>query len=97
VLKHRARRGDTLSTLARHYGVSMKAIRYANGLRSSRLRAGRVYRIPTCVVADGGPIVVPSRRLPPTEDGPMAINEPALPEPPVIAAGKQVSHLSIHP
>lgn len=37
---HRIRRGDTLSTIARRYGVSMRGIKAWNGLRSSRIRAG---------------------------------------------------------
>jgi len=44
---HRARPGDTLGALARRYGTTVSAIRHANGLRSSLIRAGRRYRIPT--------------------------------------------------
>jgi penicillin-insensitive murein endopeptidase len=52
--------------LARRYGTSVNAIRAANGLRSSRLRAGRSYTIPIRrVPPDSGPFVVPPRRLPP--------------------------------
>jgi murein endopeptidase/LysM repeat protein len=67
VVIHRARRGDTLSTIARRYGTSVAAIRRANRLRSSFIRAGRRYRIPTRLTAaiDQEPAVVPPRRLPP--------------------------------
>jgi murein endopeptidase len=70
VVSHRIRRGDTLSRIARKYGVSVAGIRAANGLRrSSGLRAGRVLAIPVrgactnCPLPP--PVVVPPRRLPP--------------------------------
>jgi LysM repeat protein len=44
---HRVQRGQTLTHIARRYGVSIERIRAANGLgRSSNLRAGQVLRIP---------------------------------------------------
>jgi len=65
-VKHRVRRGETMGSLARRYGTSASAIRAANGLRSTRLRAGRSYIIPIRrVPPDGGPVVIPPRRLPP--------------------------------
>jgi penicillin-insensitive murein endopeptidase len=66
VIKHRVRRGETLGHLARRYGTSVMAIRRANGLRGSRLRAGRGYLIPIRRVPDLGAILVPERRLPPS-------------------------------
>ncbi len=66
MVKHRVRPGETLGSLARRYGTSISAIRAANGLRSSRLRAGRSYTIPIRrTPPDTGPVVVPPRRLPP--------------------------------
>jgi len=66
MVKHRVRPGETLGSLARRYGTSVNAIRAANGLRSSRLRAGRSYTIPIRrVPPDSGPFIVPPRRLPP--------------------------------
>ena len=66
MVKHRVRRGETLGSLARRYGTSVNAIRAANGLRSTRLRAGRSYTIPIRrTPPDSGPVVVPPRRLPP--------------------------------
>jgi penicillin-insensitive murein endopeptidase len=44
---HRARPGDTLGALARRFGTTVSAIRRANGLHSSLIRAGHRYRIPT--------------------------------------------------
>lgn len=44
---HVVRRGETLSSLARKYGVSVEALMSANGLRSARgLQAGRRLTIP---------------------------------------------------
>jgi penicillin-insensitive murein endopeptidase len=66
MVRHRVRPGETLGSLARRYGTSVSAIRSANGLRSSRLRAGRSYTIPIRrTPPDSGPVVVPPRRLPP--------------------------------
>jgi murein endopeptidase len=70
MLKHRVRRGETLGALAGRYGTSVSAIRAANGLRTSRLRAGRSYTIPIRrMPPDEGPVVVPPRRLPPEMAG----------------------------
>ena len=69
VVMHKARRGETLAVVARHYHVSVAEIRAANGLRSSAIRAGRRYRIPVCrsEAPDLPPLTVPARRLPPRE------------------------------
>jgi penicillin-insensitive murein endopeptidase len=65
-VRHKVRRGETLGSLARRYGTSASAIRAANGLRGSQLRAGRSYTIPIRrTPPDSGPVVVPPRRLPP--------------------------------
>ncbi|HXF83586.1 MAG TPA: NlpC/P60 family protein, partial [bacterium] len=63
---YRVARGDTLSAIARRFGVSVAALRAANGLRSDRIYPGQRLRIP----ARGGaapalavqPVVIP--RLP---------------------------------
>ena len=44
--KHRIREGDSLIRIARKYDVDVDAIRRANGLRNSRIRAGRDLLIP---------------------------------------------------
>lgn len=65
-VRHRMRTGETLGHVARRYGTSVRAIQQANGLRSTRVRAGRSYVIPIRKApVDGGPIQVPARRLPP--------------------------------
>lgn len=67
-VRHTARKGQTLGTLARMYGTTVKAIQRANGLRTTAIQAKRVYNIPR---AGGGPsappthVTVPQRRLPP--------------------------------
>jgi murein DD-endopeptidase MepM/ murein hydrolase activator NlpD len=40
------KRGDTLSMIARRYGVTIQAIKYANGLTSDLLRVGQELKIP---------------------------------------------------
>jgi LysM repeat protein len=65
-LRHRMKSGETLGYLARRYGTTVRAIRAANGLRSTTVRAGRSYTIPVRKApVDNGPVVVPPRRLPP--------------------------------
>ena len=64
-IKHRVARGETIGQLAARYGTTSAAIRAANGLSGTRLRAGRSYLIPIRrVPPDSGPVVVPARRVP---------------------------------
>lgn len=44
--RYRVRRGDTLSTIARRYGVSVWAIRKTNNLRGNLIRVGQNLMIP---------------------------------------------------
>ena len=44
--QHKARSGDTLVVLAKHYGTTIEEIQRANGLKSIALKQGVVYRIP---------------------------------------------------
>lgn len=44
---HRVSRGETLSGIARQYGVSIDSLRTANSLNGNMLRAGAVLAIPT--------------------------------------------------
>lgn len=67
-LVHRARRGDTLGKLAKKYGASVQAIQRANGLRNSRIRERRDYRIPVrarAIQPASLPLKFPTRRVPP--------------------------------
>jgi len=62
---HRVRSGETLSHLSRRYGTSTSAIRAANGLRGSMIRAGRRYVIPVRRIPnESEPVIIPARRLP---------------------------------
>lgn len=72
-ISHVVRSGQTLGHLARRYGVPVSAIRRANGLRTTRLRAGRAYRIPMRAAAPPPvPVALPARQLPP--DTPAALS-----------------------
>lgn len=44
--KHVISRGETLSGIAEHYGVTMRSIKTANALASNQIRIGQVLRIP---------------------------------------------------
>ena len=44
--RYRIRRGDSLSTIARKHGTSVTALRRANGMSGSRIRAGQTLKIP---------------------------------------------------
>jgi membrane-bound lytic murein transglycosylase D len=44
---HTVRSGETLTSIAKRYGVTVQAIKHANDMSSSRLRAGQKIRIPT--------------------------------------------------
>ncbi len=67
-LRYKVRNGDTLGRLARKFKTSVKAIKRANRLRSSRIYARRTYKIPQRGGV-GSPskraLVIPARRLPP--------------------------------
>ncbi|MBI4703003.1 MAG: penicillin-insensitive murein endopeptidase, partial [Deltaproteobacteria bacterium] len=64
---HKAKSGDTLGSLANRYETTVKAIQEANGLRSNRIYAKRIYRIPQRGQAEirTAPVRIPPRRLPP--------------------------------
>lgn len=47
VIKHKVVRGDTLSDIAAHYGVSMKAIQQANNMSSGTVQLGQTLIIPS--------------------------------------------------
>jgi penicillin-insensitive murein endopeptidase len=82
-VSHRARKGDTLITLARRYRTTTRVIQRANKLRGNLLREGRVYRIPrqgAVEIVDEGPVVVPPRRLPPSAPAGLAVSGTAAPE-----------------
>lgn len=77
-VSYRAKKGDTLGSLANRFGTTVAAIRQANGLRTSSIQARKTYRIPTTKILpekplktrnpeaiSTRPITAPPRRLPP--------------------------------
>lgn len=68
--KHRVRRGETLSMIARRYGVSLAALAKANGIRTtSKLKVGQTLRIPgsssaATSVAKASPAKAPAKAAP---------------------------------
>jgi penicillin-insensitive murein endopeptidase len=48
---HRARNGDVLVNLARHYGTTPEAIQQANGMKNNALQMGHSYKIPVAAPA----------------------------------------------
>ena len=66
-VSHRVRSGETLSSLARRYGTSVRSIQKANSLSGSLVVAGRTYRIPCKGVAapPGDRLSLPARLIPP--------------------------------
>lgn len=66
---HVAKKGETLAELAKRYGTTVRAIRRANGLKSTVIQAKKVYKIPQSGHAppslSAGPAGIPPRRLPP--------------------------------
>jgi membrane-bound lytic murein transglycosylase D len=65
VVHHRVKRGDTLSSIARRYGVSTAALKQANGVRSSVIHPGDSLVIPP---ASGGATATLAALAAPRED-----------------------------
>jgi penicillin-insensitive murein endopeptidase len=72
-VSHVAKKGETLAHLAKRFGTTVRAIRRANGLKSTLIQAKRSYQIPQTGHAPpstvSGPIAIPPRRLPPARAG----------------------------
>lgn len=80
--RHRVRHGDALSTIARRYGVGVQAIQRTNGIRGTRIRAGRNLLIPVSaqrLTARHGNVTKPVkrrvRRLAPPKKGVKLIHQ----------------------
>jgi len=68
--RYKVRKGDLLGRLATRFGTTVRAIQQANGLRSTHIRAGKVYLIPRPgQVRAPAVVAVPGRRLPPPVNG----------------------------
>ena len=57
---YRIRRGDTLGTIARRFGVTVAQLKAWNGLRSNRITAGKTLKVGTRAVAGSSPPRSPS-------------------------------------
>ncbi len=66
-VSYKVKKGDTLLSLAKRFGTTVKAIKRVNGLRSNTILAKRSYKIPSTgrSVHPSRAIAVPPRRLPP--------------------------------
>ena len=85
-VRHVVRPGQTMGQIAARYGTSVSAIKRANRLSSTLLRAGRAYRIPVRAAAPPStPVVIPYRLLPPTT--PEAVAAAEWPTPASLYAG----------
>jgi LysM repeat protein len=71
---YRVRRGDTVASIARHFGVGVALLRLANSLRTTEIRPGQVLRIPG---AGGAETSAAGERLPPVQASGMALVYPA--------------------
>lgn len=68
-VRYRCRRGDTLRRIAYRFHTTVRAIKRANGLRSSMIYDGRKYKIPRHGGVSRTPeLNIPPRRLPPPRD-----------------------------
>ena len=43
---HKVKKGETISFIAQHYGVDINKLKRANGLRSNKIKAGQMLKIP---------------------------------------------------
>lgn len=50
---HTVKKGETLSTIARRYGVTVAALKSANGMKNDNLQAGQKLKIPAKTSASG--------------------------------------------
>jgi membrane-bound lytic murein transglycosylase D len=83
---HKVRRGETLSVIARRYGVRERELVAVNGLRSrNRIRAGQILRLPTQLGLAPEPVVVASASPEPAASPPQA----AAPAEPVVVAAAE--------
>jgi penicillin-insensitive murein endopeptidase len=64
-IPHKVKKGETLGKLAKRYGTTVPVLKRVNGLKSSLIRAGRVYKIPRTGNAAPPPTMLLPRLLPP--------------------------------
>lgn len=77
-ISYKAKKGDTIESIARRFATSVAKLRRLNGTRAKTIRAGRVYTVPTRGrVAPVRKPVVPQRRLPNVSEGSMVARKVA--------------------
>ena len=66
-ISYKVKRGDNLRKIAKRFKTTVKALKRANRLKSSRIIANRTYKIPKKggVAKQPGKVRIPARRLPP--------------------------------
>jgi penicillin-insensitive murein endopeptidase len=68
-LTYVAKKGDTLLAIAKRHGTTVRAIKHANSMKTTKIQAKRSYRIPQTGRAppalSSRPVAIPPRRLPP--------------------------------
>ena len=73
-IRYRARPGDTLGKIAKRFNTTVPALKSANGLRTSKIRENRDYRVPVPArkgqLQGSPPLRFPPRRLPPEPAAP---------------------------
>lgn len=78
---HTVKKGDTLYSLARSYGVTVEHIQKLNGLSGSALSIGQKLKIRETQVATPVPIPTPAPTPPTPVVTPLPIQEPQVPTP----------------
>ncbi|HEX2734603.1 MAG TPA: penicillin-insensitive murein endopeptidase, partial [Polyangiaceae bacterium] len=75
-IDHTVRKGETLSSIAKDFHVSVERIRALNGIGSSLIRVGQVLTLQRAVDIQGArdAVGVPARRLPPVDVSPAAVS-----------------------
>jgi len=58
VKNHRIKSGESLSVIARRYGVTVSQLKTANNMRSDRITAGKSLKIPSKTVAQVAPVIL---------------------------------------
>jgi membrane-bound lytic murein transglycosylase D len=95
--RHRVRKGDTLASVARQYGVSTRELASMNGLsQKAKLRVGRFVRIPEST-ATVSPVLVATTTAPPpakAESTSLARSEEPTPKIYVVGRGESITEIS---
>jgi len=94
--RHRVRKGDTLASVARQYGVSTRELASMNGLGlKAKLRSGRYVRIPESTVPVSTALVATTVAPPPAKAAAiLPVSEEATPKIYVVRRGESISEIA---